>query len=137
MSLKDVFDLQRRLNEKINPDLYTEIKDPEVRRQRFLDFDLALRQEMSEAIDSLNWKWWKKDSDDWDNIKVELVDMLHFWVSMCTVAGLEPEDVYDLYFKKNKLNIKRQVEGYKDGSYQKVVDGVEDNVTHVLNKDGV
>ncbi len=132
MKLKEVFEMQRRLNEKINPDLYSEIKDPDVRRQRFLDFDLALRQEMSEAIDSLNWKWWKKDTDDWDNIKVELVDMLHFWVSMCTVAGLEPDEVYDLYFKKHKLNEKRQDEGYKDGTYNKVVNGVEDNVTHVL-----
>ena len=58
--------------------------------------------------------------------------MLHFWVSMCTVAGLEPDEVYDLYFKKHKLNEKRQDEGYKDGTYNKVVNGVEDNVTHVL-----
>ena len=132
MKLKEVFEMQKKLNEKINPDLYSDIQDPEVKRQRYLDFDLALRQEMSEAIDSLNWKWWKKDEDDWGNIKVELVDMLHFWVSMCTVAGLDAEEVYALYFKKNELNFKRQNEGYKEGTYQKIVDGVEDNVTHVL-----
>lgn len=133
MDLQDIFEEQRRLNEKINPDLYKEIEDADVRRKRYLDFDLAMRQEASEAIDSLNWKWWKKDEDDWDNIKVELVDMLHFWVSMCTVAGLDAKDVVELYFKKNKLNHKRQEEGYKDGSYDKMKDGVEDNVTHVLN----
>ena len=82
MSLQAIFDEQIRLNEKINPDLYKEIDDPEVKRQRFLQFELAMRQEAAEAIDSLNWKWWKKDDDDWDNIKIELVDMLHFWVSM-------------------------------------------------------
>lgn len=133
MDLQDIFEEQRRLNEKINPDLYKEIEDADVRRKRYLDFDLAMRQEASEAIDSLNWKWWKKDEDDWDNIKVELVDMLHFWVSMCTVAGLDAKDVVELYFKKNKLNHKRQEEGYKDGSYDKMKEGVEDNVTHVLN----
>ncbi len=134
MNLQDVFDMQKKLNEKINPSLYSDIKDPEVRRQRYLDFDLALRQEMSEAIDSLDWKWWKKDSDDWDNIKIELVDMLHFWVSMCTVAGLEAEDVINLYLKKNQLNHKRQNEGYNEGKYEKVVNGVEDNKTYVLEQ---
>ena len=134
MSLNDIFDEQIRLNEKINPHLYTEINDPEIKRQRFLQFELAHRQEAAEAIDSLNWKWWKKDSDDWDNIKVELVDMLHFWVSMCTVAGLSADDVIDLYLKKNKLNHKRQNEGYKDGQYDKNAGGVEDNVVHVLEK---
>lgn len=134
MSLNDIFDEQIRLNEKINPDLYTEINDPEIKRERFLQFELAHRQEAAEAIDSLNWKWWKKDSDDWDNIKVELVDMLHFWVSMCTVAGLTANDVVDLYLKKNQLNHKRQNEGYKDGQYDKNAGGVEDNVVHVLEK---
>ena len=79
MTLNDVFQEQKRLNEKINSDLYNEIKDPEVRRQRFLDFELAMRQESAEAVDSLNWKWWKKDEDDWDNVKIELVDMLHLF----------------------------------------------------------
>jgi len=132
MNLEAVFQEQIKLNEKINPDLYTEIQDPEIRRKRFLDFELALRQESAEAIDSLNWKWWKKDEEDWDNIKVELVDMLHFWVSMCTVAGLDANEVFQLYFKKNKLNHDRQEQGYKDGSYDKYATGVEDNKTFVL-----
>ena len=132
MNLEAVFQEQIKLNEKINPDLYTEIQDPETRRKRFLDFELALRQESAEAIDSLNWKWWKKDEEDWDNIKVELVDMLHFWVSMCTVAGLDANEGFQLYFKKNKLNHDRQKQGYKDGSYDKYATGVEDNKTFVL-----
>ena len=134
MSLQEIFKEQIRLNEKINPNLYKEIKDPEIRRQRFLQFELALKQEAAEAIDSLNWKWWKKDDDDWDNIKIELVDMLHFWVSMCTVADLDAEEVINLYLKKNQLNHKRQNEGYKEGTYEKVVDGVEDNKTFVLEE---
>lgn len=135
MNLEAVFELQKKLNEKINPDLYTEIQDPEIKRQRYLQFDLALKQEMAEAIDSLSWKWWKKQEDDWDNIKVELVDMLHFWVSMCTVAGLDAKEALDLYFKKNELNHKRQNEGYKEGTYEKVnAEGVEDNEIYVLEK---
>ncbi len=135
MSLQEIFAEQIRLNEKINPDLYKEIDDPEIKRQRFLQFELALRQESAEAIDSLNWKWWKKDDDDWDNIKIELVDMLHFWVSMCTISGLSADEVINLYLKKNELNHKRQNEGYKDGTYEKVVNGIEDNKTYVLENE--
>ena len=134
MDLQAVFDKQIELNKRINEKLYEEIKDPEVRKKWFLNFELALRQESAEAIDSLNWKWWKKDEEDWDNIKVELVDMLHFWVSMCTIAGMDAKDVMDLYFKKNDLNFKRQEEGYKEGTYQKIdADGVEDNKKFVTN----
>ena len=104
MDLEKIFEEQIILNKKINENLYSEIEDSEIRRKRFLEFELALRQESSEAIDSLNWKWWKKDPDNWENVKVELVDMLHFWVSMCTIADLDAKEVVELYFKKNKLN---------------------------------
>tara|TARA_A100001011_G_scaffold127497_1_gene134504 strand:+ start:265 stop:669 length:405 start_codon:yes stop_codon:yes gene_type:complete len=134
MDLQAIFDKQIELNTKINTKLYEEIEDPEVRRRWFKDFELALRQESAEAIDSLNWKWWKKDPDDWDNVKIELVDMLHFWVSMCTIAGLSAQEVMDLYFKKNKLNHDRQEQGYKEGTYDKYKDGVEDNKRVVLEQ---
>ncbi|MAQ64009.1 dUTPase [bacterium] len=135
MSLEQIFEQQITLNKRINSKLYEDIqKNPELKREWFLKFEKALSQESAEAIDSLNWKWWKQDADDWDNVKVELVDMLHFWVSMCTIAGLDAKDVYDLYAKKNKLNFKRQDEGYQDGTYDKYKDGVEDNRLHVINK---
>jgi dimeric dUTPase (all-alpha-NTP-PPase superfamily) len=135
LTLDDIFKKQIELNQKINPSLYTDIQDPEVRKKWFLNFDLALKQESAEAIDSLNWKWWKKDTEDWDNVKIELVDMLHFWVSMCTIAGLTAQEVMDLYAKKNKLNHNRQDQGYKQGTYSKYdANGVEDNVREVLNK---
>ena len=53
---------------------------------------------------------------------------------MCTIAGLTAEDVVDLYFKKNKLNHDRQDGGYKDGTYDKYKDGVEDNVAIMNSK---
>ena len=134
MSLNDIFEAQRNLNLRLFPNLYTsDIEDPEIKRQRFLQYMLALQQEGAEAVNSLNWKWWKKDEEDWDNIKVELVDMLHFWVSMCTIAGMSAEEVIDMYFKKNKLNHDRQDKGYKEGTYDKYESGVEDNKRFVLD----
>lgn len=127
MDLESVFKKQEELNLKIMPDFYDKLNDPDTRRQLFLQFELAMRQETSELIDSISWKWWKKMGDDWDNVKIELVDILHFWVSLCVVAKMDPKEVFELYFKKNNLNHKRQDQGYKEGTYQKVVDGVEDN----------
>lgn len=127
MNLESVFKKQNELNLKIMPDFYDKLNDPDTRRQLFLQFELAMRQETSELIDSLNWKWWKKMDDNWDNVKIELVDILHFWVSLCMVAKMDPKEVFELYFKKNNLNHTRQDQGYKEGTYQKVVDGVEDN----------
>lgn len=133
MDLNDIFEKQIELNKRINSKLYEEIADPEIRRKWFMNFQLALQQECAEATDSLAWKWWKKGEDDWENIKIELVDILHFWVSMCTVAGLTAEEVVNLYFKKNQLNHTRQDKGYKEGTYSKYDEnGVEDNRTAVL-----
>jgi dimeric dUTPase (all-alpha-NTP-PPase superfamily) len=133
-TLGDIFNAQREFNTSVIPELYEKIKTDEAYRKRWLfQYNLAMQQEQAELIDSLNWKWWKKGKDNWDNVKVELIDILHFWVSMCTVAGMDSKEVMDLYFKKNKLNHKRQDEGYKEGTYDKYKDGVEDNINEVLN----
>ncbi len=133
MDLDAIFSKQLELNRKINPNFDEEMRDPDARRAWFMRYELAMRQESSEAIDSLSWKWWKKMDDDWDNVKIELVDILHFWVSMCLTAGLSAKEVSALYFKKNELNHTRQDQGYKEGTYQKVVDGIEDN-RHLLTE---
>lgn len=133
MNLQDVFDAQIALNEKTVPGLYQFIKSDEAKVHWLKNYHLAMQQEQAELIDSLDWKFWKKGENDWDNAKVELVDILHFWVSMCTVLGMDANEVFALYEKKNKLNHKRQEGGYKEGTYQKVIDGVEDNVRDVTN----
>lgn len=125
--LSEVFKKQRELNERVSESFYENLKTDSDKIAGMLRFELALRQESAELIDSMHWKWWKKGDTDWDNVKIELVDIFHFFVSMCTVAGMDSEELMDLYFKKNDLNHTRQDNGYKDGSYNKVIDGVEDN----------
>lgn len=127
MNLQDIFDKQKELNERCIPGLYEKIKDPEFRREWFMKFNTAMLQENSELIDSFDWKWWSNREDNIQNAKVELIDILHFWVSQCTLLGMDANEVFELYAKKNKLNHDRQDGGYKTGEYQKVVDGVEDN----------
>jgi dimeric dUTPase (all-alpha-NTP-PPase superfamily) len=98
--LKEIFKKQIELNKRISPTIYSDIQNPDIRRKWFLQFALALQQEIAEAIDSTAWKWWKKSEDDWNNIRIELIDILHFWVSMCTMAEMDSDEVIALYLKK-------------------------------------
>ena len=99
-----------------------------LRVEWLLNYNRAQIHESIELEDSLPWKWWKDKSDiDWQNIGIELIDELHFWVSKCQLAGLDVEKLAELYHKKNKLNQLRQDKGY-GSTYQKVdKNGVEDN----------
>lgn len=47
------------------------------------DWALACTMESSELMDSYPWKWWKnvKATPDFANVKIELVDILHFALS--------------------------------------------------------
>lgn len=127
MSFEEIYEMQRDLNRMtVGHDIDDKMSEDD-RVKWMLRYNLAQQQEQAELVDSLSWKWWKKMENDWRNVRIELIDELHFWMSKCQVAGLEAEEIIDLYKKKNALNWKRQKEGYKDGSYEKEIDGREDN----------
>jgi len=138
--LKVIFDKQYELNKRIlkeRNDLdYDDLCDqedvsPETVKHRvewLLNYNRAQIHESIEMEDDLPWKWWKDKSEiDWDHIRMELIDELHFWVSKCQLVGLDPAKLTDLYMKKNKLNQIRQDKGY-GSKYDKFnEEGVEDN----------
>jgi dimeric dUTPase (all-alpha-NTP-PPase superfamily) len=157
--------------------------------ERNLDWETAIIVEAVEAIDSLDWKWWKKQETDILNLKIEMVDIMHFLVSDMIVRDYDinkldktldalfkmgisaqcdkeieealigfiedtisvkneeesikkladsfaytsslifknKDELYEMYVAKNWLNTFRQENGYKDGTYKKIIDGVEDN----------
>ena len=138
--LKTIFDKQYELNKRIlkerhNKD-YDQICDhsntskemDKVRTEWILKYNRAQIHESIELEDSFPWKWWKDgDEIDWQNVGIELIDELHFWVSKCQIAGLNVEKLGELYEKKNKLNQLRQDKGY-GSTYNKVdKNGIEDN----------
>ncbi|MDP2891740.1 MAG: dUTPase [Bacillota bacterium] len=70
---------------------------------------LAVMAELSELLNEVNYKWWKNPKQvDMGAVKEELVDVLHFFVSMCIKAGLTAQELHDLYIQKNSENFKRQ-----------------------------
>lgn len=108
-------DLNRYTFEKNGLVEFDEIpKSRELQNQWLRNYALAMTQEIAEMVDSTNWKWWRTKVDLYDeqNLKVELVDILHFWVSACQVMGLSAEDVFRMYTQKNKINAARQDRGY-------------------------
>ncbi|MGE1093644.1 dUTP diphosphatase [Pseudomonas sp. 29] len=173
--------LQSELNSLINPE-WLKAGYPYLR---------AAFVEAGEALDHYGWKWWKSQSPNIVQLQIELIDILHFYLSdvlvesngdyVTSISNIERElnesqinfdsavfvfkdlDVlglieligglavvkrrsfglleelmrrcdlawevaYAQYISKNILNIFRQRNGYKQGTYVKVWEGLEDNV---------
>ena len=78
----------------------------------------ALAAECHELQDCLSWKHWYREARqgrqyelrDIQNARVEAADMLFFWISICQLLGLTPDDVYRLYATKLGINHRRQDE---------------------------
>jgi len=87
-----------------------------------VNYSKAMKEELSELDEELLWKWWSKDEIDMQNIRVELVDILHFLISAMMCAGLTAEKVFDIYQQKHAVNIKRQ-----DMDYNKKIKTEDDN----------
>ncbi len=66
----------------------------------------------------------------------EIMDKL---ITISIDVGLNLDSIYKLYIGKNILNVFRQDNGYKDGSYIKIWNGKEDNevMSEILNSNDV
>jgi dimeric dUTPase (all-alpha-NTP-PPase superfamily) len=150
-------------------------------RDKNYEWYRAVWTECAELIDHYGWKWWKKQEQDVNQMKMEVVDIWHFLasdflqkfdidqcagmllpeyvkdrryaihdtiemieklaldclrykqVSQTHVAliayslGMDLEEIYTMYCQKNVLNLFRQNNGYKEGTYIKHWGGKEDN----------
>ncbi len=206
--IKEILYLQQKLNDATNGEGWERGYN---KFGRIINWRRCIYMECAELIDSFNWKHWKdinSKEPDWDNVKIEIVDIWHFIASLgleyyknhhlgsiddlalfiveskyfplfCQEpysienknhlaqmeiinyteqlmidalnrdgksfykllddaiilslhCGVNVEILYKFYVAKNVLNQFRQDHGYKEGTYQKVINGVEDN-TLMLN----
>lgn len=72
----------------------------------------ALGAEVQEIQEALPWKWWSKSGVDIAHIQEEAIDVLHFFLSLALVAGLDSETLMNAYFAKYKVNVIRQINNY-------------------------
>ncbi len=148
-------------------------------RDQGFEWYRAIWIESAELMDHYGWKWWKHQKPDVEQVKLELIDIWHFGLSILLInkASIESiaekvttaqqtpktddfkvsleaftaytlvekdfsvslfvallkgmdmsfDDLYSGYVGKNVLNFFRQDHGYKEGTYQKLWDGREDN----------
>jgi len=110
--LNQLFDLQRQLNQRIGVD--TDGMSDEERQQWLLQYCRAMSQEIAELTDCVPWKWWAKyQTFDRQNARVEIVDLLHFWISLAQVLGMSADEIFEAYTKKREVNLARQDSGYR------------------------
>lgn len=176
--LRSMLALQNQLNIKIHPQWHA---------QKFPWSD-AIMVEGTEALEHYGWKWWKQQLPDLPQVRIELVDIWHFalsifleknaadvqraasdllnylemsalpnrathssarenlraivaaaasgkghfngaaFVALLQATDLGWDQLHKTYIAKNVLNTFRQDHGYKEGTYQKMWNGQEDNV---------
>ena len=165
-----MLELQDAMNTKVNADW----------RAAGNEWYRAIWMEASEMLEHYGWKWWKKQEPEVMQVKLEVVDIVHFALSIrlqqnksldetaALIAGefensMQAEDIkksieclalltltdqgahftfiagimkqldmpfdelYEIYVGKNVLNMFRQDNGYKEGTYKKIWNGREDN----------
>jgi dimeric dUTPase (all-alpha-NTP-PPase superfamily) len=73
----------------------------------------ALIHEAVELQRLTNWKWWKAPKAfDKASAKEELIDIMHFVVSAAIDLDMTPQEFFETYVSKNKVNHDRQDQGY-------------------------
>lgn len=70
-----MLDLQDAMNTRVHSDW----------RQQGFEWYRAIWIECAELMDHYGWKWWKKQTPDIDQVKLEVIDIWHFGLSMLLV----------------------------------------------------
>lgn len=135
LTLTELFEMQQTFNERanLNDQKFADgfRGDPARKtgeREKLLieaghwidDLLKAMASEMEELRNCTYWKHWSQEAQRGERYKVkdveaarrEVIDMLHFWISLAQVLGMTPEMVSSMYSSKLAKNIRRQDDGY-------------------------
>ena len=120
--LRELFQWQAELNKRSGFDAegLRANFDPQVAGQWINNYLAAMSSEVEELRDCTFWKHWCAEArqgrrfelHDLQNARVEVIDMLFFWISLAQCVGLDAEEVFRLYQQKLKINHDRQSNGY-------------------------
>ena len=73
----NMLELQDAMNSRVNPDW----------RNAGNEWYRAIWMESSEMLEHFGWKWWKKQEPDCMQVKLEVVDIVHFALSIRLESG--------------------------------------------------
>lgn len=136
---KELFDMQKQFDQRgqdheiketllglYYPAIGDTVSLPFAREPKFINLPKEMRitllmsaligeaKETQEALGLLpefGAKWWKKNIN-WELVKEELMDCLHFLLSAFLNARMTPEEVFKRYTDKWKTNFERQDNDY-------------------------
>lgn len=120
--LAQLFEWQAELNKRIGFDAAELRKnfDPKQAGEWVNNYLSAMSNELEELRDCMYWKHWCKEAKegrrfevhDLQNARVEVTDMLFFWISLALSLGLNADDAFRLYEQKLGVNHNRQDNNY-------------------------
>ena len=123
---RQLFEQQAELNKRTGFDAKAlrEHLDPQTAGIWISNYIAAMSNELEELRDCIYWKHWCKEAKkgkrfclhDLQNARVEVIDMLFFWISLAQCVGLDAEEAFNLYQKKLDVNHARQDNGYSMAS---------------------
>jgi len=118
----ELFSLQAQLNKRTGFDALAlrEKFDHQEAGQWLNNYIAAMSNELEELRDCTFWKHWCQEAKqgkrfqlhDLQNARVEVIDMLFFWISLAQCVGLDAEDAFRLYLQKLNVNHSRQDNNY-------------------------
>jgi hypothetical protein len=130
--LEELFSKQAELNKRTGFDAQSlrENFDPQYAGEWLNNYLAAMSNELEELRDCTFWKHWCQEAKDGkrfqlhdvQNARVEVIDLLFFWISLAQCVGLDAQDVMRLYQQKLGVNHTRQ-----DGNYSMANKTEDDN----------
>jgi len=108
-----IFKNQQVLQERL---AFKKIKTDSDQQQYINQMILACMEEVVEIMRCTKYKnpemvkfgWKKTQENDYEHMKEEIVDLMHFVVNLSLVIGMDAKEFYEIYCKKNKMNHIRQ-----------------------------
>ena len=130
--LEELFKKQAELNKRTGFDAQSlrDDFDPQYAGEWLNNYLAAMSNELEELRDCTFWKHWCQEAKDGkrfrlhdvQNARVEVIDLLFFWISLAQCLGLDAQDVMRLYEQKLGVNHARQ-----DGEYSMANKTEDDN----------
>ena len=115
-----MFEKQQELQEKLG--IWKKIEaDPPQAKQAFINqMILACQEELVEIMRETPYKnpeyvpfgWKKGQIGDPEKFKDEIIDLWHFVMNLALVSGMNANEFYLRYCKKNTINLHRQKINY-------------------------
>jgi len=134
----EMVELQQELNDATNG---TGWENGLTKNEKVIDWKRCIYMESAELIDSFAWKHWKaiNKAPDWDNIKVEKIDIWHFVLSLllqeyaCQNLGSLEELAQNITSQEAYKSFESKEATTNDEALYEVIKMVENMMFDVLN----